>query len=308
MSAAIDKLLSVMIGLVSCLSAVTFAFLIYRISARQFRQTTLDTAIIWSVIAMTACTVVWFVDTAFALVKPGAGDLMWYVVSILLLCPPIAVLGAKRPGVRVWNVFILLPLVLVFTWPALADGRSALRNGAFEIETPMVLGYFLVLIMGVGNYLGTRSTLVALQVLGGAGLLIFRSTTMFSAELFQFIHFVAVTMLMLGAAQIAVQSDQPTSKDLGYDRVWLDFRDWFGIVWSRRVQERVNDTAAKEKWIARLEHHGFVWDNEASEEQIAETNERINHTMRWLLRRFVDDPWIDERLNEENVERVKSPA
>ena len=104
-----------------------------------------------------------------------------------------------------------------------------------------------------------------------------------------------------------------------FDRVWFDFFDTFGIVWGRRIQDRVNFIAQKENWPLRLELDGFVanegrapaevdplkldpsntsvkqpaMDQTAHEEFVAA---RMDHTLRWLLRRFVDPGWIDERL------------
>jgi hypothetical protein len=59
----------------------------------------------------------------------------------------------------------------------------------------------------------------------------------------------------------------------------------------------VNETAINEQWPARLEFHGLVWhdpDTAAITRDAALA--RFDHTIRWLLRRFVDPEWIDERL------------
>ncbi len=95
------------------------------------------------------------------------------------------------------------------------------------------------------------------------------------------------------------------------DQLWLDFFDTFGVVWGRRIQDRVNFIAEKECWPTRLELQGFVWTDTSEEPSFqaltdevgaitdpacAVTEARIEHTFRWLLRRFVDPPWIDERL------------
>ena len=104
-----------------------------------------------------------------------------------------------------------------------------------------------------------------------------------------------------------------------FDRLWFDFFDLFGIVWGRRIQDRVNDIANLEQLPARLELDGFVWpqastksnlpvarDGEVSltnqpmsiqqERDRAAVEARIEHILRWLLRRFVDASWIDSRL------------
>ncbi len=104
-----------------------------------------------------------------------------------------------------------------------------------------------------------------------------------------------------------------------FDKLWFDFFDTFGIVWGRRIQDRVNFIATREGWPARLELDGFVWSDDLKpavpdgttvsanlqELQIngqqkysdnREIESRIEYTFRWLLRRFVDPAWIDERL------------
>ncbi len=50
------------------------------------------------------------------------------------------------------------------------------------------------------------------------------------------------------------------SFDVGrrYDRVWTDFRDLFGTVWSLRVMERVNETARLQQWNWELTWSGFT--------------------------------------------------
>jgi hypothetical protein len=47
----------------------------------------------------------------------------------------------------------------------------------------------------------------------------------------------------------------------------------------------------------QLELHGFVPLAESpSAEELLRTEERIEHTFRWLLKRFVDPEWINTRL------------
>ena len=101
-----------------------------------------------------------------------------------------------------------------------------------------------------------------------------------------------------------------------FDRVWFDFFDTFGIVWGRRIQDRVNFIAKKEGLPVQLELDGFVWNREpirGTESEIgnlqpnhadcgptlretAEIELRMEHILRWLLRRFVEPTWIDQRL------------
>ena len=81
----------------------------------------------------------------------------------------------------------------------------------------------------------------------------------------------------------------------------------------------MNFISTKEGWPSRLELDGFVWADELQPVNLNDDTEsagcqklqrnpedqdcsdrkiesRIEYTFRWLLRRFVDPPWIDERL------------
>ena len=161
---------------------------------------------------------------------------------------------------------------------------------------PVTIGFFIVSVMGIGNYIGTRWTFPALGYCFACWTILTRATLIGEREYFPNLQMFGFWLMIGCLLAVCRFSRVSPIKDKGFDRVWLEFRDWFGIVWSKRIQERVNDTASKEDWCARLEHHGFEWSPDATEEQRAETNERIDHTLRWLLRRFVNDEWIDERL------------
>lgn len=226
-------------------------------------------------------------------------DHLWYASAVLAVCPPIAVLGSRRPGTRVWSWFIQFPLLLVLGWPVVSLWLQGSEIRGLQLETPQLAAYLLVLIMGAGNYCGTRFTLPVLFYATACGLLVVSSSVSCPAWLAD--HWWArlwATGLLVMAILLTGRS---SSKDLRavdrFDRLWFDFFDTFGVVWGRRIQDRVNFIAQKERWPARLELHGFVWTDvpEASSKRAA-TESRIEHTCRWLLRRFVDPSWIDERI------------
>lgn len=110
--------------------------------------------------------------TRFAGLPAGSADLIWYSVAVVMLVPPIAVLGARRPIHRVWPGFVLAPLLLVFSWPMLSAFWHGRIPATWNIEEPIVLGYALVLVMGAGNYIGLRYTLPALLWIAALALVI----------------------------------------------------------------------------------------------------------------------------------------
>jgi hypothetical protein len=232
-------------------------------------------------------------------VDEGVADQVWYAAAVVSLCPAVAALGARRPTVRVWTAFVLVPLVLVFSWPAWtvwSDGRP----GPLQIETPLLLGYALVGVMGVGNYVGTRHCAAALVGMAALGWLAasFADAPFAADRLATDVSMrTGSTFLLVLAAWLAQGSASPPADEPpGWDRVWGDFRDTFGVVWASRCLDRVNATAEKEAWPVRLDMSGFVWQPDTPPARRQATTERIDHTLRWLLRRFVDPPWIDRRL------------
>ena len=80
------------------------------------------------------------------------------------------------------------------------------------------------------------------------------------------------------------------------DRVWLDFRDAFGVVWSLRVAERVNSTAAMVGWPVTLGWHGFRGPEGFSDGVSEMSAAVVEEMLRAPLRRFVSPEWIDQRL------------
>lgn len=260
---------------------------------RAVRATTLLGAWRWAIAGWAAWGIAW----TFELFPIAASyqDQLWYAAAILGLCPPIAVLGAKRPGARVWNVFVVIPLLLVFAWPALATWVHQIPPARLELETPMLIGYCLVLLMGFGNYLGTRNSLPALLTSVSLGWLAWQFAE--SPEPEQSRELIGPTVLLLLAGLISqFQARRTADEEKGFGRVWRDFQEAFGVVWAKRLIDRINHTAQTENWPARWNAEGLAWHEDATETQKAETVPQIDHTLRWLLRRFVDAEWIDKRL------------
>jgi hypothetical protein len=82
------------------------------------------------------------------------------------------------------------------------------------------------------------------------------------------------------------------------DQVWLDYRDMFGGMWALRIRERINGTAKMNDWDLRLEWDGFTAaDGEPLPDTLPADTQRILHLNFWnLMRKFVNQSWIDQRL------------
>jgi hypothetical protein len=284
---------SVLLILLNVLSIVLVA-----LQGAHLRHTTLCSAWIWSLLAACAACISSFCS-AGSLFSAWDADLAWYATAVLGLCPLIAVLGARRPGAGVWNWFVVLPLLAVLLWPATVAGFRSSLDG-LRIDVPPLVGFTVVLVMGCGNYLGTRFWLPTV-LYGFAEFLLAAPITEWGDTGFANSQLRGVAILCWPLAVILAWTiaQNRTQAPVGFDRAWLDFRDSYGMVWARRVQDRVNERAAQEQWCARLDVQGFHWDADVPEAERRKTAERIDHTLRWLLRRFVDDRWLDARLGTE---------
>ena len=268
---------------------------------------------------MIAWEITWFADSCANAISAAVADHAWYAVAVLALCPPMAVLGSRRPGIRVWAWFILFPMLFALGWPIIALRLQGSELRGLYLETPQIIAFVLVLVMSLGNYLGTRFTLPAL--LYGASILAIVVSSWSDCPVWltnrNAVRFWS-TFLNVFAICLTWTSSRPIAQNR-FDRLWFDFFDTFGIVWGRRIQDRLNFIALKEGWPTRLELNGFDWSDELKpavpaidqntvepsklenepqrlDFQITQIEIRMEYTFRWLLRRFVDPPWIDERL------------
>ncbi|QDT53616.1 hypothetical protein Pan44_16390 [Caulifigura coniformis] len=261
--------------------------------------TTLTTAWMWAVTA----SVSWAVAAgASVMMGPGASAVgqLWYVAAVLTLCPWIAVLGARRPTVRVWNGFVIVPLIAVLLWPValcwMPRGPDRLI-----LETPHLVGFGLVLVMGTGNFLGTRFVLIALMTMIAEILLIVSLGKDPGGANAAAYRVIAVALVMLPIASAIMNVRPRAIGPRTWNDVWNDFRDRFGIVWANRLADRVNAEARKENWDVRLQPQGFVSTTPGAAVNFSAHWRQIDHTLRWLLRRFVDDEWINCRVPSQVV-------
>lgn len=266
------------------------------------RGTSLRPAAAWALAATAGVTLLWTIDAHAGLVPARWTGIAWYALAVLLVCPPIAVLGARRPGVAAWNWFVLLPLIAVLGWPALAALGLARARQDFSVEAPVVAGFALVLLMGCGNYLGTRFWLAGLLSASAALLLILPLAAGSHWPVDARTSHMAAIWCLAAAAGAVVRGRHHSTATSGPDRVWHDFRHQFGLVWAQRVQEQINQRAVREGWPVRLHRQGFVPAPGAACSTADLSSAPIEQSLRWHLRRFVDESWLDERFGHTNVD------
>ena len=262
------------------------------------------TAWYWAVFAI----FVWCATVIASNNTSGMLDHLGYAAVICLLAPAIAVLGARRPGVGAWSGFVVLPMLVVMQWPSVSQAFTGSLSDAFELPVPVMLGCGLVLIMGLGNYFGTRFTLPVMLIAAGIGCILsslVQADTRRSPDVDRMIHVASVifscaSLLLIArmpAAREKPASDNPEDTLTRLNIVWDDFQQLFGIVWAKRVMDRMNQFSTREKWPITLQLTGFEPSAPDSNPEIASaTIDRI----RWVMRRFVDPEWLDARLGNQN--------
>jgi hypothetical protein len=289
-----------LLRLVTTLAIVSSAHPVLR-TRTMLGKTTLLEAWLWGVVAICLWGLTWCVSDLFPIFPKGLADQLWLVSAGLILSPFVAALGSRRPGSRVWSFFVVLPVILVLMLPAVTAWNRDLRPTPLRLETPMVVGYALVLVMGAGNYLGTRFAVPALLVAGASLTVVWPLSELgerYPLAASSTLHAGATAAVSIAAWLGAHQAARTKrSRQNPLDTVWDDYRDFFGIVWGRRVMDRVNHTAQEEGWPVRLQFEGFVPVDAASSSELSpDQRDRVEQALRWLLRRFVDPEWIDERM------------
>ena len=281
-----------------CAAAGLWALLSIR---SHLAQTTLITAW-WLAMLAAVCGLIAWIELAVSgpFTDPQRQQL-WYTAAVLGCCPWIAVLGARRPTSNVWVWFVVVPLVLVLEWPAIAQMMRHART--LDLQWPALVGFLLVLIMGFGNYFATRFTFAAVLLATAIGFILWNQTSM-KADAAPESSRLAWSVILTSAGILMLRrSLNLPDPRLGPDRIWDDFRDLFGIVWAKRVMERVNHSAEIEGWRCRLQIDRVDWLDDSTGVQTAklsrdETSDKLLKNLRWLLKRFVDDEWLLHRLED----------
>lgn len=244
---------------------------------RANRRTTLVQAVQWSMIAWAA----WGAALA-ASVWPGPAEATArYVALSLTGCAGVAVLGARRPGVTAWN-FVVVGLLAVLLWPLVEGGR--------DLSPLRLLFLGAVLAVGLLNYLPTR--LAPAVVLLGIG-----CATEFAALAVEVETGARAQAVLVGRCLLAIspwvalaRSYRSKRVRSEFDRLWLSFRDRFGLFWGQRLREQFNRSAAHAGWPVYLAWRGLRRLREDSGTAITlEDQKEMVATLRALLKRFGPD-------------------
>ncbi|MDP6718054.1 MAG: hypothetical protein QGF59_05360 [Pirellulaceae bacterium] len=271
-------------------------------TCRKLRGTTLVGSQVWLGTCLVAVAAVEIWQTlAVERANASAAEPLQFFVATLTFCPLMALMGAKRPQDRAWH-FIVLSLWIVLALPAMHVGL--LRSGQ-TLSTPSPLAWFMLglIVIGFFNRLLTPAWI--------GGLLFACGQTSLLAGHLPLVGNVPgidrypceLTGLGLIAASAVLswwlsRRRRPSAEPL--DRLWLEFRDLFGVLWALRLAERVNSAAALTNSDLVLRWSGFQTSagGRITESLSPDAIRILRQGLENLLRRFVSRAWIAERLQE----------
>ena len=258
--------------------------------------TTLVAPATWMLFALVVLSLTFLAETVMQ-PTPSASAAIRYLAGTCTLCPLMAVLGAKRPQNTGWQ-FIVGTLWLVLILPV-GEMFILWTGGAMDVGSMRSWFLLILLLVGVTNYLLTRFAIVALLGTVGQSLLLLPHLP---GQVTWEPHFVVGATLIVSACCLLCWSTQRTRTGGKWNLVWIEFRDWFGLVWGLRVMERINEAARLCEWERELTWFGFE-ENDSQEEspdreQVESMDQKqieVERTMRTTLRRFVSPEWIEQR-------------
>ena len=253
----------------------------------------------WAIVSAVALLVSIAMSGLFFAVSPAVSSLLQLLSVVLMLTPAVSTLGARNPGVSTWQIFVVVPLIIVLLWPGLSDLISSRGQEPLRLGVPAFSGLCLVLLMSMSTCVGTSLTFASLFFFSAVSLGLFPSMGWMDlmSPWQSAIPFLLVVAVALAARSIRIRSraiETACTRSELLDASWALFQDFYGLVWARRIQDRVNQFASRENWNVLLTYEGFrdANGNAPSDEEL----EKPRDALRWVLTRFADDQWIAEKL------------
>ncbi|MFI4876190.1 MAG: hypothetical protein ACIALR_12655 [Blastopirellula sp. JB062] len=232
-------------------------------------------------------------------------DSLRFLASMTLFCPQIAQLGAKRPQNVAWQ-WVVVTLWAVLVMPV-GEQLAAGRGGELILSGARSWFLFVLVVVGLLNNGPTRFGVTAILLAMSQTLLLAQHLPGLGRDLAAGGAALAILLLLMAILLTVLDWPSRGSVSRPEDRVWLDFRDSFGAFWGLRVAERINASATRYQWGLWLTWSGF-----AQVEFVGlagEVNEEVNSALRLslrsLLRRFVSDDWLRQRLPPEKPEESR---
>jgi hypothetical protein len=255
--------------------------------------TTLVSVWWWSLAALIA----WAGAEFLAALTPGGDWLAPLRLAAIALsfCPAVSLVGAKRPQHAAWNLVVLALWGIV----ALPAAENYFLHPGQTLTMGDARGWFLwiLVLLGPINFVPTRFWLASLLIAAGQVVALSRYLALLQRPLVSHAELMGLALCGLGILAAALAARRATQAANSYDRLWLDFRDHFGLLWSLRVQERVNAAAQQYGWDLDLSWNGFRRKSDGGALPAIDPamEPALRTTLKGLLRRFVSNGWIAAR-------------
>lgn len=242
------------------------------------RRTSLAHAVVWALVAW----LTWILTLPLEPIgtKPGP----WLYLALALTgCASVAVLGARRPGVTMWNAVVVAFLAMeLLPW-----GESLVRQDEFHCDGLRTATLIGAVAIGVMNYLPTHSFLGALLVGIGCACEWIRFLQADEGPLPALDVLARCAMAMAPGGVLLFRSLAPIAKSNDFDRCWIGFRDRFGVIWGQRLREQFNQAARHAHWRVILTWQGLRTQT-AAEQPTQEQQVALLQTLSALMKRFGD--------------------
>lgn len=243
------------------------------------RLTALRHGIVWAMLAWMAWC---WLTSASSFWSPGVIRLVNYLALCLTGCAGVAVLGARRPGAGAWN-FVVAGLLAILLLPI---AESLVAGGELRLEGPRLIFLSATLAVIILNYLPTRLAPAALLLAAGCALEILRlAGSEAIVERLEQSHAPVCLLIALTPWAALERLWRQPAPDSEFDRVWLDFRDRWGLVWGQRVREQFNSSAVHAGWPVVLRWGGLRL-VEGTPLPEPEAQAEMVNVLRALLKRF----------------------
>jgi hypothetical protein len=265
---------------------------------RAIQQTTLVSAWSWSLAAILGLAGLVVARELLDSSHADSLDALRFAIAALTFCPVISLLGSKRPQHKAWN-FIVLSLWVVLTLPG-AEMLLLQRGQGLEVNDARGWFLWILLVLLPINFLPTKFWLPAIFATLAQALLLSEYLPLVRQRpAFDLSGAISlITIATLGTLLIERRPNRVADR---FDRVWLAFRDTFGLLWGLRVAERVNAAAMQHSLPVELTWQGFRNRTDGSQiVSLGEDEERVlRQALSGLLRRFVTTKWIAERTSSD---------
>ncbi len=287
-----------MISIISLLSVVACFALAARLLAfhRLIAGLTILGSWQWAFLSVPALVASSIACAPAVQIENGWRTLLQYLAAVVMLAPPVCTLGARKPGIAAWHWFVVLPMLLVLSWPAITQVYSSRGLESLQLGAPAIIGIGLVMFMSLGTGFGTE--MFAPAVLSGLAM----CCCLGPSTGWSFVPAalpVVSPWFLLWAGRIATDDLQRIRSKLddamtvteATDHAWHLFQYCYGLPWSRRFQDRVNQFASRERWTVTLNLAGF-----RSPDGQAVSDEQLELPLKsfcWVLQRFASDEWIE---------------